>query len=168
LHERELVVSHSLSELLNASACIDKLLLACVKRMALGADIYMKNILRGYRLESLTAGALDSRLVSLRMDSVFHRLTSHQWTDAYALCQNTLIRMPIRIYAQMSCYYTRGRASMIFSPSAPEKTHPQKRSAVCFREQQYVRLLTAGIAARASGRSSHRLENSLVIERDLN
>ena len=65
--------SHSLLELVNASACVNELLLTGEERMALGADInsHLAAIGRlGYN--SLAACTLNGAGLILRMDSVFH------------------------------------------------------------------------------------------------
>ena len=65
--------SQSLLELVHATACIDKLLLAGVEGMALGADFntHLATLGRA-RNDSLTACALDDALNVLGMDSVLH------------------------------------------------------------------------------------------------
>ena len=70
--DRELCSSHSLIELINTSACVNQLLLACVERVAVGADINTKLFLRGDRLECRTASTSDCCNVSLRMDVALH------------------------------------------------------------------------------------------------
>lgn len=67
-----LSLAHSLVELVNASACINQLLLTCVERVALRADINTEAALRGSCLESLAASALYGDNLCLRMDSFFH------------------------------------------------------------------------------------------------
>lgn len=77
---------HSLTELVYASAGVYELLLACVERMTLRANVYMKTALRRYCLKSLAACALYSDFRGLGMNSFFHCLTSHQKFGAYLLC----------------------------------------------------------------------------------
>ena len=65
--------SQSLLELVQATACIDKLLLAGVEGVALGADFNTHLATLGRtRDDSLTASALDDALNVLGMDSVLH------------------------------------------------------------------------------------------------
>ena len=65
--------SQSLLELVQTTACIDKLLLAGVEGVALGADFNAHlAALGGARNDSLTACALDDALNVLGMDSVLH------------------------------------------------------------------------------------------------
>ncbi len=79
----KLSFTHSLVELINTSACINKLLLTCVERVALRADINTELRLRGKSLECLTASTLNSYKLCLRMNSIFHFvLTSHQMHGA--------------------------------------------------------------------------------------
>ena len=65
-------LAHSLLELIDTSACIYELLLTCVERVALGADVNTQAALRGSCLESLAASALYGDNLCLRMDSFFH------------------------------------------------------------------------------------------------
>ena len=65
--------SQSLLELIQATACIDKLLLAGVEGVALGADFNSHLATLGRtRDDSLAACALDDALNVLGMDSVLH------------------------------------------------------------------------------------------------
>ena len=63
----------SLLELINTSACINKLLLAGEEGVALGAD-FNSHLATGGGLggNGLAAGAADNALFVLRMDSGFH------------------------------------------------------------------------------------------------
>jgi len=62
-------------ELVKASACIDKLLLAGVVRMALGANVNTHfATLCGTRNNSFAACASDYAFLIIRMDSLFHFL----------------------------------------------------------------------------------------------
>ena len=72
LIESAVALAHSLLELIDTSACIYELLLTCVERVALRADINTEAALRGSCLESLAASALYRDNLSLRMDSFFH------------------------------------------------------------------------------------------------
>ena len=63
---------HSLLELIYTSACINELLLTCIERVAVGADINSEIFLCGKSLESRTASTLHSYELCLRMDSFFH------------------------------------------------------------------------------------------------
>ena len=72
LIESAVALAHSLLELIDTSACIYELLLTCVERVALRADINTEAALRGGCLESLAASALYRDNLSLRMDSFFH------------------------------------------------------------------------------------------------
>ena len=65
-------LAHSLVELVNTSACINELLLACVERVAVGADIYSQIALCGKSLECVAACALNCNDLRLRMNSFFH------------------------------------------------------------------------------------------------
>ncbi len=69
---RELSFFHSLLELINTSACINELLLACIERVAVGADIYSQVALCGKSLECVAACALNCDELRLRMNSFFH------------------------------------------------------------------------------------------------
>ena len=70
--ESAVALAHSLLELIDTSACIYELLLTCVERVALGADVNTQAALRGSCLESLAASALYGDNLCLRMDSFFH------------------------------------------------------------------------------------------------
>ena len=63
----------SLLELINTSACINKLLLAGEEGVALGADFnsHLATV-GGTSGDSLTACALDNNFLVLRMDSCLH------------------------------------------------------------------------------------------------
>ncbi len=65
-------LTHSLVELVNASACINELLLACIERMALGADFNLDILLCGHSLDHVAAVAGNCCLNKVRMDSLFH------------------------------------------------------------------------------------------------
>ena len=69
---RELSLFHSLLELINTSACINELLLACIERVAVGADINSQITLCGKSLECVAACALNCNDLRLRMNSFFH------------------------------------------------------------------------------------------------
>ena len=73
--ERELSLFHSLLELINTSACINELLLACIERVAVGADINSQIALCGKSLECVAACALNCDKMRLRMNSFFHVLS---------------------------------------------------------------------------------------------
>jgi len=75
--------SHSLIELVDSSACINKLLLACVERMAIGADIDVDLRLCRDRLEGSSTSALNDSVVRLRMDVCLHISPLNQRYDAY-------------------------------------------------------------------------------------
>jgi hypothetical protein len=65
--------SNSLLELVNASACVNELLLTGEERMALGADINSHlAAVGGLGYNSLTACTSDGASLILRMDSLFH------------------------------------------------------------------------------------------------
>ena len=65
--------SQSLLELVQTTACIDKLLLAGVEGVALGANFNTHlATLSGTRNDGFAAGALDDALNVLGMDSVLH------------------------------------------------------------------------------------------------
>ena len=59
-------------ELIYTAAGVYQLLLARIKRVTLGADLYLDIFLSASRFNDLTASASDSRLLVLRMDSFFH------------------------------------------------------------------------------------------------
>ena len=59
--------AHTLVELINASACINELLLACVERVALGADVDTELRLRGPCLKCLTASTTDCNQLGFGM-----------------------------------------------------------------------------------------------------
>ena len=63
-------------ELVNASAGIDKLLLTCIERMALGADFDVHITLDRVRGNGRTASASDGSFLVFGMDSGFHFDTS--------------------------------------------------------------------------------------------
>ena len=70
--------SQSLLELVQTSACIDKLLLAGVEGVALGANFNTHLATLGRtRNYGFTARTLNGALNILRMDSVFHFLSPH-------------------------------------------------------------------------------------------
>ena len=71
-NESAVALAHSLLELIDTSACVYELLLTCVERVALRADINTEAALRGSCLESLAASALYGDNLCLRMDSFFH------------------------------------------------------------------------------------------------
>src|SRR5574344_528588 len=83
LHLSELAFAHSLVELINKSAWINKLLLASIEWMALRSNISTKIILRRDCFKSLTTCTLNHNGMCLWMNSVFHNnLTFHQRYDA--------------------------------------------------------------------------------------
>ena len=59
-------------ELVNTSAGIDQLLLARIKRMALGTNLYSDVLFSASSLNNLTACALDRRLLIIGVYSFFH------------------------------------------------------------------------------------------------
>ena len=65
-----------LIELIDASAGVNELLLAGVEGVALGADFNGDVLAGAARLDDLAAGAADSRLLIIGMDSGFHVLFS--------------------------------------------------------------------------------------------
>ena len=68
----------TLLELVNTSACIDKLLLAGVEWVALGANVHTQfTALGGAGDKGLSAGAADRTLNVLRMNSVLHFTIPH-------------------------------------------------------------------------------------------
>jgi len=69
---RELSLFHSLLELINTSACVNELLLTCIERVAVGADINSQITLCGKSLECVAACALNCDELRLRMNSFFH------------------------------------------------------------------------------------------------
>ena len=64
--------SQSLLELVQATACIDKLLLAGVEGVALGADLNGDVLLGGAGLDHGAASAPDGGLLVIGMDSFLH------------------------------------------------------------------------------------------------
>ena len=66
----------TLVELLNASACINQLLLTREERMALRADLDLYILLRRARLYHVAAGAGDGGRFILRMNTFFHHNSS--------------------------------------------------------------------------------------------
>ncbi len=74
-----LEVFESLLELINASACIDKLLLTGEEGMALGANFNSDlGALGGLRYNGFTARASDYALYILGLDSFFHFIIPHK------------------------------------------------------------------------------------------
>ena len=70
--------SQSLLETIQPSACIDKLLLAGVEGVALGANVHTQfTALGGAGDKGLSAGAADCTLNVLRMNSVLHFTIPH-------------------------------------------------------------------------------------------
>ena len=67
-----LACGKTLLELVNASAGINKLLLAGIKRMALGADFNIDIAKHGVRFYRSTASATDNRRLIVGMNSSFH------------------------------------------------------------------------------------------------
>lgn len=72
----ELLNVETLLESVNTSACINKLLLACVERMALRADFNLNILLCGASIDHIAASAGNSGIIILRMDTFFHFYTS--------------------------------------------------------------------------------------------
>ncbi len=66
----------TLLELIHTSAGIYELLLACIERMAFGADFHVHIALDGMRLNGRTAGTSDSSGFVFGMNSLFHVHTS--------------------------------------------------------------------------------------------
>ena len=64
--------AQTLLELVNASACINELLLAGEERMALGADFNLQIALGGARLDFCAASTLDGALFIFGMDLILH------------------------------------------------------------------------------------------------
>jgi hypothetical protein len=63
-------------ELINTPAGINQFLLACIKRVALGANLDSYVFSRATRLNNLTARALNGRLLVIRVYAFFHRQLS--------------------------------------------------------------------------------------------
>ncbi len=61
-----------LVELINASAGVNQLLFACIKRVTLRADFHLNVLLRATRLNNFTASALNRRLLVVWMDTFLH------------------------------------------------------------------------------------------------
>ncbi len=72
----ELLDVELLLELVNSSACVNKLLLAGEERMTLRADINAKIAFCGFCNESFAASALNSNFVIFRMEIFFHEFPS--------------------------------------------------------------------------------------------
>ena len=62
-------------KLVNTSAGVYQLLFACIKRVALGANLHSDIFPCATRLNNLSACTLDSRLLIIWMDSFFHCLS---------------------------------------------------------------------------------------------
>ena len=94
-------LAHSLVELVNTSACINELLLTCVERVAVRADIYSEVALCRQRLKCVTASTSYSYNLCLRMDAFFHcfHLSIKDMT------RNLLSRMSYRITKSALLYY---------------------------------------------------------------
>src|SRR5574344_1476214 len=90
---------HSLHELVHTSAYINKLLLACIERMAARADVYSQIYLSGKCLKCSATSALYSYKLCLRMNISLHifHLSSKIWRVA--------LRMPYRIYLALLSYF---------------------------------------------------------------
>ena len=69
---RKSSLTHSLVELVNASACVNELLLACVERMACRADINSQVALRRQSLECVSASTPYCYQLCLGMNAFFH------------------------------------------------------------------------------------------------
>ena len=65
-------VGKTLLELINASACINKLLLAGEEGMALGTNFHADILLGGAGLDHVTAGTGDGGLLVVGMDALLH------------------------------------------------------------------------------------------------
>lgn len=65
-----------LLESVYTSACVNKLLLACKERVALGADFYLDVRLCGTSFDYVTASALDSSSLVAGMDTFLHVVTA--------------------------------------------------------------------------------------------
>ncbi len=63
-----------LVELVNASAGVDQLLLACIKWVTIRADFHLYVFLRAARLNNLTASALNGRLLIVGMEPFLHHV----------------------------------------------------------------------------------------------
>ena len=71
-----LLQAELLIELINASAAVDKLLLTCEERVALGADFYLDVLLGRTGLDHITAGALNGSRLIIGMNTLFHHVTA--------------------------------------------------------------------------------------------
>ena len=69
---RKLLKVELLLELVHASACIDKLLLAGEEGMALGTDINFQILLDGLGVVHRTASASDGSVLVIGMDALLH------------------------------------------------------------------------------------------------
>ena len=74
IHAALLIQAEFPVELLNASAGVYQLLLACIKGVTLGADFYSDILLCASRLNNLSASALYSRLLIVGMYPLFHHV----------------------------------------------------------------------------------------------
>ena len=72
LFGRKLLKVELLLELVHASACIDKLLLAGEEGMALGTDINFQILLDGLGVVNRTASASDGSVLVIGMDALLH------------------------------------------------------------------------------------------------
>lgn len=67
-----LIHTETLLKFVNTSACVNKLLLTCVERMALGADFDLDILLSGLGLDNVAASTGNSGLLVIRMDTLSH------------------------------------------------------------------------------------------------
>ena len=82
------LASHSLHELVHTSAYINKLLLACIERMAARADVYSQIFLSGKCLKCSATSALYSYKLCLRMNislHIFHLIKDMARSITYAI-----------------------------------------------------------------------------------
>jgi hypothetical protein len=75
-------------ELVYATAGIDKLLLPCEVRMAVGANFYTEVLLNGTRFERIAACAGHRSYVVIRMNSLFHFI---HLSPPWSLCGSRVI-----------------------------------------------------------------------------
>ena len=93
-----------LLELFYTSACVNKLLLTCVERMALGADFNVDSFLNGTCFKDCATCTLDSCRAIVGMDTFSHYVHLFQrfvYINNYNLLQTTMIIT----YQKKDCKY---------------------------------------------------------------
>lgn len=104
----------------DSAACVNQLLLTCVKRMTCGTNFYTDILLGRTRFDHVAASAFDLRIFVIRMNSLLH-CTFTSFNHTYQICHT---KPAIVGYAHL--FYN------IQPPTASARITPKHGSNRCF------------------------------------